>query len=54
MVRQSFWTDFMGASFTQGSLDADGARTRYWSAGSRNKPRLPLLQRIHIDFLLGR
>jgi len=43
MAHQSFWTDLMGASFTQGYLDADGIRTRYWSAGSPDKPLLLLL-----------
>jgi 2-hydroxy-6-oxonona-2,4-dienedioate hydrolase len=41
----------MQVSFTQDYLDAGGVRTRYWSAGSREKPLLLLLHGIggHVE-----
>jgi len=43
--------DLMQVSFTQDYLDAGGVRTRYWSAGSRDKPLLLLLHGIggHVE-----
>lgn len=51
MDHQSFWTDLMSTSFTQGFLDAGGVRTRYWSSGSHDKPLLLLLHGIggHVE-----
>ena len=43
MSHKSVWLDLFKADFTQGYLDAGGVRTRYWSAGSREKPLLLLL-----------
>lgn len=43
MAYASIWIDLIGKEFTQGFLDAGGIRTRYWSAGSRDKPLLLLL-----------
>jgi len=39
----SIWSDLTKVPFTQGYLDAGGIRTRYLSAGSRDKPLLILI-----------
>lgn len=40
---ESFWADLRGAAFSQGYLDAGGARTRYLHAGDEKHPTLVLL-----------
>jgi 2-hydroxy-6-oxonona-2,4-dienedioate hydrolase len=51
MTYRSTWLDLIDTSFEQGFLDAGGIRTRYWSAGSRDKPLLLLLHGIggHVE-----
>ncbi len=40
---QSIWMDLMGVSFSQGWINANGIKTRYLHAGSKDKPALFLL-----------
>lgn len=42
-THQSIWTDLTRVPFCQGYLDAGGIRTRYLSAGDKDKPLLILI-----------
>lgn len=45
-VHHSIWADLRGVSFSQGWLDAGGARTRYLRAGEPGRPTLILLHGV--------
>lgn len=51
MNHESVWGDLFKGEFSQGYLDAGGVRTRYWSAGSHDKPLLLLLHGVggHVE-----